>query len=84
VEHGSHGLLVPEAKNDDPDAWREAYEELYSNPELRIRLYRQAAGLVARRFETRRVYPGFVDVIEDVIQAARADGVACSPRWKVA
>jgi glycosyltransferase involved in cell wall biosynthesis len=65
VTDGETGLLVENRE----EAWAEALERLYTDPELRGRLAANAGRLVRERFATERVLPAFLDMLRNVIDA---------------
>ncbi len=62
VRDGETGLLVENRE----EAWAEALDRLYSDPELRRRIAGRALSEVRERFATERVLPAFLDLLKTV------------------
>ncbi len=67
VEHGVNGVLVPSEGNESAAAWYEAYEALFADRDRRWAMRRRAWDQVASCYETERVFPRFLAVVEDLV-----------------
>ena len=63
VTDGETGLLVENRE----EAWEEALERLYTDPDLRSRIAVNSGRLVRERFATEQVLPAFVAMLRNVI-----------------
>jgi glycosyltransferase involved in cell wall biosynthesis len=74
VRDGVNGLLIDPARNEEPEAWREALDRLYADRRLCRALADRALEDVQARFDTRARYPEFLAMVRDVIEWGRGDG----------
>ena len=72
VRDGVTGLLA----DDEPTAWHEALERLWTDSDLRQRILEASTVDVRRRHSTETVLPGFLDVLEEVQRLGKERGPA--------
>ncbi len=65
VRDGETGLLVENRE----EAWEEALERLYTDPDLRGRIAARALAEVRERFDTEKVLPAFLEMLRSVAQS---------------